>query len=118
LHLEYFVQFWVPLYKKDVEVLEHIQRKATKLVKNLEHKSYREHLRELGLYLKGDCGEVGIGLFSHKLAIGLEGAASSCTRGHSGWTLGNISLRQWSGAGMGCPERWWSHCPWRCSRNI
>jgi len=36
--------------------------------------------------------------------------ASSCAREDSGWTLGNItSLKGWSGTGMGCPERWWSH---------
>ena len=28
------------------------------------------------------------------------------------------SLKGWSGTGMGCPDWWWSHLPWRCSRNI
>jgi len=49
-HLQYCIQAWGPQYRKDVELLKQVQKRATKMLRELENISYEERLRELGFF--------------------------------------------------------------------
>ena len=133
-HLEYCVQVWSSQYKKDRELLERVQRRATKMVRGLEHLLYEDKLRELGLlrlekrrlwgdliaafqYLKGAYKQEGSKLFERvdnsrtrendfKLKEG-----SFCLDIRGKFCTMRV-VRCWNS----CPERLWMSHPWRCSR--
>ena len=110
-HLEYASVVWSPHLKKHMDAIERVQRRATKLVKEIKHLSYNERLRALDLPTlkfrreRADLIET-YNILTHKHIINLhcrchlcpnkqmfQKSLSTTTRGHS------MKLQQQKAAG-------------------
>ena len=91
-HLEYCVQVWSPFLAGDIDALEKVQHRATKLIPNIANLPYEQRLKILNLQslyarrLRGDLIE------TYKILNGFTGTpinnyftlnTNSATRGHS-----------------------------------
>jgi hypothetical protein len=90
--LEYGVRAWMPYYKQDVERLEAVQHRATKMILGMNGLTYEERLKALNMYsmkrryLRGDMIEVykmfsGLSDLKVEKIFALE--TENRTRGHS-----------------------------------
>ena len=88
-----------------VNASSHLTHARSRYGQGLLHKSYEERLW-------------GLGLFSLEKRR-LRGSGLKLRQGRSRLDIRKISsLKEWSGIGTGCPGRWWSPRPWRCSKNM
>ena len=107
--LEYCVQVWRPFLKKDIEKLESVQHRATKMISACRNMSYSERLKFTGLTTLEDRRDRGDLIEVFKLVKGLSEmdtkkffvpSNSTTTRGHklnyrsleAGWILGSTVL--------------------------
>ena len=70
--LEYCVQVWSPYKRKYINLIEGVQRRATKLVPELRELQYEERLKKLGLTTLEDRRERGDMIETYKIITGKE----------------------------------------------
>ena len=97
-HLEYCIQMWSTQYRRGIDLLEHVQKMATKMIQGVEQLSYEDRLRELGLislekrrlqgdliaafqYLKGSFRKEGNRLFSRVCGDRIRGNGFKIKKG-------------------------------------
>jgi ribonuclease P/MRP protein subunit RPP40 len=86
-HLEYAVQFWSPYFKKDIDVIERVQHRATKIIQGTSGMDYVSRLKKLNMYTLQDRRDRGDMIQLFKLVK--EGKAEGFHFVNEGRTRGN-----------------------------
>ena len=134
-HLEYGNVVWHPYLKKDVDLLERVQRRATKLIPVLSKLSYEGRLKEMDLpslvyrRIRGDSIDI------YKYLHGMPSHFFHSPSQHQGWQLEDTAWnwrndiaelssgpihwdREWWISGTRCPRRWLQQSQLTPSRDI
>jgi len=91
-YLEYCNSVWSPYRKNDIEALEKVRKRATKILRHLKHLKYSERLTVCKLpnlhyrRIRGDMIEtfkILTGKYDTSATPTMVGASSSVTRGHN-----------------------------------
>ncbi|MES9880231.1 MAG: reverse transcriptase domain-containing protein [Sedimenticola sp.] len=76
-HLDYCVQAWNPYFRKYIECLEKIQKRATKFIPELRHLNYSQRLSALGLTSLEERRHRGDLIETYKILTGKENIDST-----------------------------------------
>ncbi|XP_065438992.1 homeobox protein Mohawk isoform X3 [Chrysemys picta bellii] len=118
------VRFWVPHFRKEVDKLEKVQRRATKMIKGLENMTHEERLKKMDLfksgekktelgaamitvfkYIKGCYKEQGEKLFSLTSEDRTRSNGLNLQQGRIRFDIGKNFLSGWLSAGRNCLGR-------------
>ena len=117
-HLEYCIQAWRPYRKKDIDILERVQRGATKMVQKLRNISYEMRLKECGLTtldtrrLRGDqikvfkilngYENIDRNIFSRTGGHGITLAKKQCRLDIIKFSFSQRTVNEWNRLSAGC----------------